>query len=77
LFLSERVERAIAADLSVNEIVEAYAVFCPEMGWQPLPITDVQASLEGLMLELFHVAKSHSVKRDGRSVRGFFGVTFK
>jgi phage/plasmid-associated DNA primase len=76
-FLRERVERAIATDLSVNEIVEAYAAFCPEMGWQPLPITDVQASLEGLMLELFHVAKSHSVKRDGRSVRGFFGVTFK
>jgi hypothetical protein len=47
------------------------------MGWQPLPITEVHASLEGLMLELFHVTKSHSLKRDGKSVRGFFGVAFK
>jgi hypothetical protein len=76
-FLSDRVERTRGADLSVQEIVEAYAVFCPEMGWKPLPITEVQSSLEGLMLELFQVAKSHCVKREGRSVRGFFGVSLK
>jgi putative DNA primase/helicase len=75
-FLRDRVQRAEGADLAVNEIVEAYAAFCPEMSWQPLSITDVHSSLEGLMLELFQVAKSHSVKRDGRSVRGFFGVEF-
>ncbi len=46
-FLQERVERAEGFDLSVNEIVEAYAEFCPEMGWTPLPITEVQHSLEG------------------------------
>ena len=77
IFLAERVEKVPGADLSVNEIVEAYAAFCPEMGWRPLPITEVHASLEGLMLELFQVTKSHSVKRDGKSVRGFFGVGFK
>ena len=76
-FLRDRVERADDSDLSVNEIVEAYAAFCPDMGWTPLPITEVQHSLEGMMLELFHLAKSHSVKRSGRSVRGFFGVGFK
>jgi hypothetical protein len=76
-FLRERVERAEGADLSVNEIVEAYAAFCPDMGWKAMPITQVQDSLEGLMLELFQVAKSHCVKRGGRSVRGFFGVTLK
>ena len=41
-FLRDRVERAEGADLSVNEIVEAYADFCPEMGWNPMPITEVQ-----------------------------------
>ena len=76
-FLREHAERAERADLSVNEIVEAYAAFCPEMGWKPMPITEVYDSLEGLMLELFRVTKSHSVKRDGKSVRGFFGVTLK
>jgi hypothetical protein len=37
----------------------------------------VHRSLEGLMLEIFHVSKSHSVRRDDRSVRGFSLVTFK
>jgi phage/plasmid-associated DNA primase len=76
-FLSDRVERAGGADVSVNEMIEAYAAFCPDMGWNPMPITEVQHSLEGLMLELFQVTKSHCVKRDGSSVRGFFGVGLK
>jgi phage/plasmid-associated DNA primase len=77
LFLQEAVEKAEGADLSVNEIVEAYAAFCPEKSWNPLPITEIHRSLEGLMLELFQVTKSHCVKRDDKAVRGFFGVAFK
>jgi phage/plasmid-associated DNA primase len=77
LFLQDAVENADGVDVSVNEIVEAYATFCPEKGWNPLPITEIHRSLEGLMLELFRVTKSHSVKRDGKAVRGFFGVTLK
>ena len=76
-FLREGVECAEGVDLSVNEVVEAYAAFCPEMGWKAMPITEVYGSLEGLMLELFRVTKSHSIKRDGKSVRGFFGVTLR
>jgi putative DNA primase/helicase len=77
LFLQEAIAEADGEDLSVNEIVEAYAAFCPEKGWNPLAITEVHRSLEGLMLELFHVTKSHCIKRNDRSVRGFFGVRFK
>ena len=76
-FLQEAVGKGDGADVSVNEIVEAYAAFCPEKSWTPLPITEIHRSLEGLMLELFRVTKSHSIKRDGRAVRGFFGVAFK
>lgn len=76
-FLQEAVGKGEGADVSVNEIVEAYAAFCPEKGWNPLPITEIHRSLEGLMLELFRVTKSHSIKRDGKAVRGFFGVAFK
>ena len=76
-FLQERAERTEGADLSVNEIVEAYASFCPEKSWQALPITEVHTSLPGLMLELFQVTKSHSLQRSGKSARGFFGVDFK
>jgi putative DNA primase/helicase len=73
-FLNTRVEKAAGADITVNEIVEAYAAFCPEVGWNPMPITEVHKSLQGLMLELFQVTQSHCVKRDSRNVRGFFGV---
>jgi phage/plasmid-associated DNA primase len=77
IFLRECVTRDECLDLSVSEIVEEYAQFCPDRGWAPLPITEVHRSLEGLMLEIFHVSKSHSVRRDDRSVRGFSLVTFK
>jgi len=76
-FVRERIERTAGADLSVNEIVEAYAAFCPEMAWKAMPITEVHDSLERLMLEFHQVTKSHSVKRGGRAARGFFGVTLK
>jgi hypothetical protein len=76
-FLRDQVERSPGEDLSIQEIVEAYAAFCPDKGWNSLPITEVQSSLEGLMLELFQVGKSHCVKRERRSVRGFFGVSLK
>jgi putative DNA primase/helicase len=76
-FLKERVECNMLADISVNEIVEAYAQFCPEMGWNALHVTEIHRSLEGIMLELFHVVKRHDVKREDRSVRGFFGVGLK
>jgi len=75
--LQEAVEKVEDGDVSVEEIVRAYAEFCPEKGWNPLPFTEIHRSLEGLMLELFQVTKSHSLKRDGKSVRGFFGVAFK
>jgi phage/plasmid-associated DNA primase len=77
IFLCERVERVEGQNLSVDEIVETYADFCAERGWQALSITDVRSSLEALMLEHFRVTKSHSVQRDGRSVRGFSRVTLK
>jgi hypothetical protein len=77
LFLQEKVELAEDWDLSVSDIIERYAAYCPEKGWMPLPITEVQRSLEGLMLQAFHVSKSHCIKREGHSVRGFFGVRFK
>ena len=74
LFLQDRIQKSEGDDMWVNEIVEVYAVFCADKGWRPMPITEVYHSLEGLMLELFQVTKSHCVQRDGRSVRGYFGV---
>jgi phage/plasmid-associated DNA primase len=77
-FLMECIVSAADSDLTVREVVEAYASYCPNKGWKPLPVTEVYDSLEGLMLELFTVSKSHSVKReDGGGQRGFRGVRFR
>jgi len=65
------------SDLSIHEIVEQYAEYCPKKGWNPKPITVIQREIEGLMLELFHTAKVHSLTRDGKSARGFRRVGFK
>ena len=73
-FLGECVIKSDEDDLTVKEIVEAYAAYCPTKGWRPLPVTEVYETLEGLMLELFAVGKAHSIKRDGLSQRGFRGV---
>ena len=64
-------------NVTVTELVEAYAAYCPERKWQALPITEVQANLETLMLELFGVTKRHDIERNDKSQRGFSGVSFK
>lgn len=76
-FLQDQVIRDSQMDLSVAEIVEAYAEYCPTMGWNPKPITIVQRELESLMLELFGTSKANSIKRDEKSVKGFRRVRFK
>ena len=64
-------------DVTVNELVEDYAAYCPEKKWQALPITEVQNKIETLMLDLFGVTKRHDVKRNGKNQRGFSGVKLR
>lgn len=76
-FLQERVVADSRGDVTVNELVEDYAAYCPEKKWQALPITEVQNKIETLMLDLFGVTKRHDVKRNGKNQRGFSGVKLR
>ena len=76
-FLVENLVRDENADLSTAEIVEAYAEYCPQKGWNAKPITVIYKELESLMLELFGTSKSGSIEREGKNVKGFRKVTFK
>ncbi len=76
-FLSDCVVRDKNSDLSVSEIEEAYADYCPKKNWNAKPITIIRKELEGLMLELFATSKSNSISREGKNVRGFRRVEFK
>src|SRR5262245_21161530 len=73
-FVEDRVVPDPLSDVTVTELVEAYAAYCPERRWQPLPVTEVHNKLEGLMLELFGVTKSHDIMRNNRNQRGFSRV---
>ncbi len=75
-FLQHSVVDDKNADLSVEEITEAYVKYCPAMHWNPKPITIIQRQLEDLMLELFSTSKSSSIKRDYKEVKGFRRVRF-
>ncbi|MCS5573549.1 MAG: hypothetical protein NZ789_11495, partial [Pseudomonadales bacterium] len=62
------------SDVTSDESVQAYAEYCSDRAWNPLPITVVQQQLPDLMLEFFRAAKSNSVQRAGKSQRGWRGV---
>ena len=75
-FLRDNVKCSSGDDLTVGEIVQAYAHYCPDMGWDPLPESQIGRQLPSLMLELFKVVKTNNCQRDGRAARGFRGVAF-
>ena len=76
-FLKGEVIKKENEDITVAEIEEAYANYCPQKGWTPKHITVIRKELEGLMLELFGKAKSHSITRQKKSLRGFRGIALK
>jgi len=76
-FLQDRLIADTYGDVTVTEIVEAYAAYCPERRWQPMPVTEVHNKLEGLMLEQFGVTKRHDIKRNEKNQRGFSRVKLR
>ncbi|HWV98534.1 MAG TPA: DUF5906 domain-containing protein [Candidatus Acidoferrum sp.] len=76
-FLQDRVSLDTYGDVTVTELVEAYAAYCPERRWQPMAVTEVHNKLEALMLEMFGVTKSHDIKRNEKNQRGFSRVKLR
>jgi putative DNA primase/helicase len=76
-FLQDRVIADTYGDVTVTELVEAYAAYCPERRWQPMAVTEVHNKLEALMLEMFGVTKSHDIKRNEKNQRGFSRVKLR
>ncbi len=76
MFVRENIGRQDGSDLSVHEIVQAYAHYCPERGWDPLPESKINHQLQTIMMDLFQVIRTNNCQRDGKAVRGFRGVAF-
>jgi hypothetical protein len=76
-FAIENIVRSDGSDLTTQEVIESYAAYCPDHGWTPLPITEIEIQIKELMLELFQAAQSHSIKRAGKSHRGYRGLKLR
>jgi putative DNA primase/helicase len=86
LFLKHRVQTRKGANLTTEEIIERFAVYCSEQGWG-MSSTMAERQLPDLMMELFNVSKSNNIEREGalkadgqreiRQLRGFRGVAFR
>ena len=77
IFVSERIKEAENSDLSSEEIVEAYALFCKSHNWTSLSLKTVERRLVDLMLERFNAHKHSRVIRNGKRVNGYSNVTLK
>jgi len=72
LFVKERMVRHQYGDVTTGEIGQAYAEFCADRGWNALGTAVVERTLPDIMLETFHVTKSHDIERNGKkSNRGW------
>ena len=71
-FVREGLERHTYGDVTTAEFQQAYAEFCADKGWNALPITVVERNAADVMLDVWQVAKSQSIERDGKkSNRGW------
>jgi phage/plasmid-associated DNA primase len=75
-FLTDMVKQQKGSDLSVHEIMQAYADYCPDKGWQPMKDSQITYQLPSLMMDLFQAVRANSCQRDGKAARGFRGVAF-
>lgn len=70
-FLRECVRRGDGGDLTVSEIVQVYANYCPERGWDPMPESHINRQLPSLMLEMFQSVRCNDCSRNGKAARGY------
>ena len=74
-FIDERIQRGPASDITSSEVIAAYAAHCTAKGWTPIISTCVERQLPDLFLRRFGITDSHSLKREGKSARGWRGLT--
>jgi phage/plasmid-associated DNA primase len=75
IFVRTRMEQSDGDRVTISELVQAYAVFCSDQGWNPLPTAVVERKAPDLMLEAWQVPKSNSLGDEGKnSGRGWRNV---
>ena len=76
-FVKDRIVAYEDADLSTEEIVRAYFIFCKERGWTTRPTREVESELKDLMPEVHNSHDSRKLMREEKYVRGYKNVAFR
>ena len=63
-----------AAQIAVEELTQAYALFCDKNGWYEVARATVERQLPDLILEIHNVNKRHDLKTLTGTCRGFKGL---
>jgi putative DNA primase/helicase len=74
LFIDECLEKREGSDVSSEELIRAYTDHCLRRGWRMVGTREFQACVKDLVLMKCAVTESHSIQRNGRSVRGYRDV---
>lgn len=73
-FVSTQIEPSEGVSLSTSEITEAFFAFCKERKWNTSSLNEVERELPDAMMEIHRAAKSSSIQRFGKAVKGYRGV---
>ncbi len=68
--MKTRVEPSDGSSITTSDLVQAYAVFCADQGWNPMPTTVVERKAPDLMLDTWQVPKSNSLGGEGHRSSG-------
>ena len=76
-FITQHIKADPNDDLTTDEIIEKYAVYCahPDRGWYPNRRL-VERQLPNIMLQLFKTVSNNNILRNGKKVRGYRNVTY-
>jgi phage/plasmid-associated DNA primase len=64
-------------DISVDELITAYADYARGKKWRIPKQQTLQEQAQELMIEIWGIARSHSIERDGKNVRGYRGIRLR
>lgn len=77
-FLKDCVESTTEGNVTKDELLQAYADYCGTRGWKIVSRTEFSSQVGELMLELFHINESHSLRRGmAMNIRGYSRVRLK
>jgi len=71
VFISSRVTKQIGADVTVDELKEAYLEFCKVKHWESFSIRQFENVLADVMQKFHGVLRRNDITRGGKSLRGF------